>query len=324
MIEAMAALPQDDPSRSAEAPSDDFPSRREVPLVPAGSIAGRALVTVIAIMTFLASLAAGSALLVAGAAHDWQRSVAEEVTIQVRPTDGHDIDAEVKKAVDIAKGTRGIADVEAFSRAEARKLLEPWLGSGLDLNDLPIPQLIVVKLDRAAAPDLGALRRALDTQVTGVSLDDHGLWLARLATMAKTVVLVAVVIVVLVLVAMGLAVGFATRGVMAGNREIVGILHVVGAEDRFIAREFQRHFRRLGLKGGIIGGGSAAAVFLVAGALRAAMATTPGGEQLEAMFGAFSLGFGGYLTIAAIALGIAVATGSVSRTIVFRHLRSLE
>src|SRR5690348_13666549 len=38
--------------------------RREMPLVPAASIAGRALVTVIAIMTFLASLSAGTAILI--------------------------------------------------------------------------------------------------------------------------------------------------------------------------------------------------------------------------------------------------------------------
>ena len=63
---------------------------------------------------------------------------------------------------------------------------------------------------------------------------------------------------------------------------------------------------------------------MLAGAFTAAISTTPGGDQLQAMFGAFSLGFGGYLAIASIAGGIAIATGSMSRAIVFRHLRSLE
>ena len=40
---------------------------------------------------------------------------------------------------------------------------------------------------------------------------------------------------------------------MAGNREIIEVLHFVGASDAFIAREFQSHFRRLGLRGAIIG-----------------------------------------------------------------------
>ncbi len=310
------------PAESAEA---EFPSKREVPLVPVSSIAGRALVTVIAIMTFLASLAAGSAVLIAGASQDWQQSVSREMTIQVRPVSGRDVDAEVDKAVDIARHTPGIGHVSTFAKEDAQKLLEPWLGTGLDLHDLPIPRLIVLQLEpRAAMPDLAALRKSLEDHVAGASLDDHQVWLERLATMAHTVVGVAVLIFGLVLTAMGLAVGFATRGVMAGNREIVSVLHFVGAEDGYIAREFQRHFRRLGLKGGLVGGGCAALAFLLAGAITAAMAATPGGDQLQALFGAFGLGVTGYLAIAMIACGIAIATGSMSRYIVFRHLRGLQ
>ncbi len=301
-----------------------FAPRRDVPLVPAASIAGRALVTVIAIMTFLASIAAGGALLIASASEDWQRSVAREVTIQVRPVTGRDLDAEVAKAAELARQARGIREVSALGKEEAQKMLEPWLGSGLDLSDLPIPRLIVVKLGPGAAPDLSALRRQLEDAVAGVSLDDHQLWLSRLATMANTLVAAGALIFLLVLGAMALAVGFATRGVMAGNREIVSILHFVGAEDGFIAGEFQRHFRRLGLKGGLVGGGAAALAFLVGGIASSAFAATPGGEELQALFGAFGLGAPGYVAILAISVGVALATGAVSRAIVFRHLRRIE
>ena len=106
-----------------------------------------------------------------------------------------------------------------------------------------------------------------------------------------------------------LAVAFATRGAMAGNHEIIGVLHFVGAEDRFIAREFQRHFLRLGLRGGAIGGGCAILLFLAAGAVRLYLRSTPGGDQLEALFGSFSLGLRGYAAIVAITLSIAIATG---------------
>ncbi len=320
----MTALPIKPRSTAGDPPAAAFPQKRGVPLVPAASIAGRALVTVIAIMTFLASLAAGGALLIAGASEDWQRSVAREVTIQVRPVNGKDIDAEVSKAADLARRTPGIAEVDPYSKEDAQKLLEPWLGTGLDLNDLPIPRLIVVKLGTGAPADLQALRKSLGDAVAGVSLDDHQLWQARLAAMARTVVGGGVVIFLLVLTAMVLAVGFATRGVMAGNREIVSVLHFVGAKDSFIAREFERHFRRLGLKGGLIGGGGAALAFLIGGAVTATLASTPGGDELQALFGAFGLGPRGYLAILAIAGGVAFATGAVSRAIVFRHLRSLE
>jgi cell division transport system permease protein len=328
MASVKAPASTDDAGKTIQPPGRSTPGelalRKDMPLVPISSIAGRALVTVIAIMTFLGSLTAGSAILIAGASQDWRQSVAREMTIQVRPMAGHDIDAEVAKAAAIARQTSGVAEADVFDKSEAQRLLEPWLGKGLDLADLPIPRLIVLKLHDGAEPDLAAFRKNLTDQVSGVSLDDHHLWLARLATMANTVVAVAVVIFLLVLAAMGLAVAFATRGAMSGNQEIVGILHFVGAEDRFIAREFQRHFLRLGLKGGLIGGACASLVFIAAGFLQSWMAATPGGDQLEALFGAFSLGIKGYLAIAAIAVGIAVATGITSRTIVFHHLQALE
>ena len=301
--------------------------RREVPLVPAASIAGRALVTVIAIMTFLASLAAGAAVLVEGTSRDWQDTVSREATIQIRPVPGRDIDADVAKAADLARAAPGIAAVDPFDKQRAEKLLEPWLGSAvgadLDLGDLPIPRLIVVRLVSGGPFDGAALTASLAAALPNASLDDHRAWRGRLATMTDTLAGLAALVFVLVLTALGLAVTFATRGVMAGNREIIGVLHFVGAEDRFIAREFQRHFLRLGLQGAGMGGGLACLAFLLGNLLTARLAGGSGTDEVEALFGTFALGPRGYGAIVIIAFGTALATGWMSRFIVFRHLRGL-
>jgi cell division transport system permease protein len=319
-----APLQQDGTAgRPAKLSESRQPLRREVPLVPAESIAGRALVTVIAIMTFLASLTAGAAMLISDAAQDWRHSVAREMTIQVRPIVGRDLEAETAKAVEIARNIRGISAVRAFSKAQSEELLQPWLGSGLDLSELPVPRLIVVKLDPEIGLDTAALRKALDSKVVGASVDDHRLWLERLAVMSKTVVVVAAMIFFLVLIAMVLAVGFATRGAMAGNREIIEVLHFVGAADSYISRQFQRHFFRLGLRGGLLGGGTAIFLFFLSGSLSLWLRGTAGGGQIEVLFGAFALSAQGYLGIALIAGAIAFLTGFVSRMIVFRHLQQL-
>jgi cell division transport system permease protein len=303
--------------------SDAAPLRREMSLVPAASIAGRALVTVIAIMTFLASLAAGTAILVTEASRGWQSTVTQEATIQVRPVAGRDLDAETRKAADIAAKTPGVADVRTFSAAESARLLEPWLGNGLDLGELPVPRMIVVK-KKDASFDGQALRKALAAGIPSAAFDDHSQWLSRLTVMTRTVVGASIVLFGLVLTAMLLAVAFATRGAMAGNREIIAVLHFVGAEDRFIAREFQRQFLRLGLRGGLIGAGTAALTFLVLGWATPFWTATASGDQIDALFAGFSLGLPGYFAIAAICIGIALLTGLISRTIVFRHLRELS
>lgn len=305
------------------APADTRPLKRDMPLVPADTIAGRALVTVIAIMTFLAALAAGFAMLTAGAARDWQSDVSREMTIQVRPIEGRDLEAATQQAAAIAKAMPGVAGVDAYSKAESEKLLQPWLGAGLDLADLPVPRLVVVKLDPAVRLDTVALRLALEDKVPGASLDDHGVWLARLATMAKATVAIGIVVFGLVLAAMLLAVAFATRGAMAGAKEIIEVLHFVGAADGFISRQFQTHFLRLGMRGAAIGGGVAILFFFIVARALATWRTSAGGEQVEALFGTFSLGLGGYSAILVIAAAIALLTGIVSRVIVYRHLRAM-
>lgn len=298
--------------------------KRDMPLVPAASIAGRALVTVVAIMTFLAALTAGVAILIADASSDWQGDVSHEMTIQVRPTPGRDLEADTAAAAGLARQAAGVAAVAPYSKGESEKLLQPWLGAGLDLSDLPVPRLVVVKLDPGKSVDVAALRQALEARAPGSTLDDHRLWLARLASMAHATVAVGVVIFALVLLAMMLAVAFATLGAMAGNREIIEVLHFVGAADSFISRQFQRHFFRLGLRGGAIGGGIAILFFFATGHLTGWWRATAGGEQIEALFGTFSLHAKGYAAILVIAAAIAVITGFVSRIIVFRHLRRLS
>ena len=320
---AAGAVERGTPGAPAAAAAGDAlrPLKRDMPLVPADTIAGRALVTVIAIMTFLAALTAGVALLVAGAANDWQADVGREMTIQVRPTPGGDLDALSGQAVAIAKATPGVASVDPYSKAEGEKLLQPWLGG--DLGDLPVPRLVVVKLDPGHALDVPALRLALAERVPGAILDDHGVWLGRFASMAHATVGVGVLVFALVLSAMLLAVAFATRGAMAGAREIIEVLHFVGAADGFISRQFQTHFLRLGLRGGVIGGGAATLFFLGVGRALGHWRTSAGGEQIEAMFGSFGLGLGGYVAIGAITVAVALLTGFVSRAIVYKHLRRM-
>jgi cell division transport system permease protein len=293
-------------------------------LIPGDSVAGRALIVVIAIMTFLACLTAGAALLVADASQAWRSDVLREATIQVKPRAGDDVDGLVAKAAAIAGKAPEVESTHALSRAESEKLLEPWLGAGLDLSQLPVPRLILLRLRGQRGDDLTALRKALASAIPQADLDDHRIWAARLGAMANAIVILAAALFALMIVAMGTAIGFATRGAMAGNREIVEVLHLVGASDAFIAREFQTHFRRLGLRGATIGDLAAIAFFAIASLLSFWSAHSPGGAEMAAMFGSFALSFSGYLALVLVCAAVTLLTGFLSREIVMRHLRSLS
>lgn len=297
--------------------------RRDQPLVPVDSAAGRALVAVIAILTFLASLSAGAALLTARASEQWRGAVANEMTIQVRPDSRRNIEADVARAVEMAQSVASIGDVRAMPKAESDKLLEPWLGAGLDLVELPVPRLIVLRLKGAAGPELAAFKDNLRREVPTAILDDHRLWLRRLSTMANTIILAGVATVLLVLTAAALAVAFATRGAMAGSRDSVEVLHLVGADDAFIAREFQSRFVRLGLKGGGAGGLAALVAIAILGWFTSRWSAAPESEQLQALFGAFEIGWSGYAVVLLVAVIVAAIAGLVSRVTVRHYLGGL-
>ena len=293
-------------------------------LVPRNSISGRALVAVVAIMTFLASITTGAVILIGTSASDWQAAVAREVTIQVIPRPERDTDALVAQAAALARNFPGIGEVLPYSKAQSSKLLEPWLGGGLTLEELPIPRLIVVKIAPGAAPDISALRRALTEQVPGAVLDDHRGWIERMRAMAGTAVAGGIAILILVVAATMLSVTFATRGAMATNKPVIEVLHFVGAKNGFIAGHFQRHFLMLGLQGGALGGGVAVLLFAIAGALTRGFAGTPAGEQTAALFGTFSIGIGGYLAVLVQIVLIAVVTALTSRHTVNRTLEAID
>ncbi|HET9716104.1 MAG TPA: ABC transporter permease [Pseudolabrys sp.] len=298
--------------------------RFETPLVPRNSISGRALVAVVAIMTFLVSLTTGAAVLVMKSAGEWESDIAREVTIQVIPAAGRDLEGSVSKAASVARNIPGIVEVRPYSSEQSAKLLEPWLGTGLSLSELPVPRLIVLKLAGDASPDLAQLRRVLAEQVPGATLDDHRGWIDRMRAMASTAVAAGICILVLMFAATILSVTFATRGAMASNRPVIEVLHFVGAKNVFIARHFQNHFLILGLQGGIIGGAAAIILFAFAGALTTWLSGTAPGDQTAALFGSFSLGIAGYIAVLLQVVLVAAATAITSRQTVNSTLESID
>ena len=299
-------------------------ARNMSPIVPRASISGRALVAVVAIMTFLASITTGAVLLVSASAAEWQSEVASEITVQVRPAAGRDLDRDTAAAAEAMRAQPGVVQVRPFSKDESAKLLEPWLGTGLSIEQLPVPRVIVARMQPGATLDLVALRSRVTQVAPSASVDDHRAWIERMRSMTGATVFAGIGILALVIVATIISVSFATRGAMAANRPIVEVLHFVGAGDSFIANRFLRHFLRLGLEGGLIGGCAAMLGFGFSESIAGWFSGTPVGDQFVALLGTFSLPASGYLVLALQALFIAAITAWASRRTLFATLNDID
>jgi len=235
--------------------------RRQSAVIPRSQPAMRTLMIAISVMCYLASLAIGGLILINRAVDSWTTDMAREVTVQVRPLEGHDLEAQLARAADIIGRFDGITEVRVLGREAAAKLLEPWLGQGPLIDDLPVPRLITVGVDRRNPPDLDRLAAALEAEVAGVSLDTHRHWQRELTRLASAMQWLGLTILLLVLCSAVTLVVQVTRTALEANREAVEVLYLVGARDRFIAGAVERRFLRAGLTGSIAGTALGVATF---------------------------------------------------------------
>ena len=229
------------------------PPHRPEPIIPPRAAPLRTLTIAMTVMCYLACLAAGALILIDRSVDSWTGDLAREITVQIREVEGRKIEDEVKRAMGVLEGTNGVRSFTLLNEEAGRKLLEPWLGDAGDLADLPIPRLIAVTVAPDASPDFAALEKKLAEEVAGASLDTHRHWQGELTRMAHVLTTLAYAILFLICICAVAMVVFATRAALEANREIVAVLHLVGARDRFIARQVWRRFLKTGFTAGVVG-----------------------------------------------------------------------
>jgi cell division transport system permease protein len=322
---ARAATTLEEPPRDMFAPSRDADRGRKMkttaPVVPPGSVTGRSLTLVVAIMCFLACLTAGAVWMIKESADAWLKDIASEVTVQVEPKEKTDIEKSVAEVVTFLEKQPGIQSAKPLNLAASAELLEPWLGSSDALKSLPVPRLIAIEIDRVEPPDLTEINTVLTRDFKGVTLDDHRRWQQQIRAVTGSFALGGLAILALVAAATMAIIVSATKSAMASNREIVEVLHFVGATDKFISREFEKHFLRLGIKAGIVGAVLAMLVFL---GMPAIMVLLGGGAvsavEMQRLIGTGSLDPAGYVLLGLVVVIIAALCMVTSRIGVYRIL----
>ena len=329
-VDARTERPASDDSFDPELRADSAPQRRGrtragngSAVVPASSVTSRSLTLVVAIMCFLACLTAGCVYMVNQSASAWLRDIASEVTVQIEPRERGDIEKSVRDAAAFLAKQPGIRMVKPLTHDESAALVEPWLGKSDALKALPIPRMIAIEIDQSAAPDLDALGARIRAELPGATLDDHRHWQQQIRTVTRSLALGGLGILMLVGAATTAIIVSATRSSMLSNREIVEVLHLVGATDRYIAREFERHFLRLGVRAGLVGAGFAMMVFLL---MPMGMELLGGNvvtmAEMRRLFGAGVLDLPGYGVLVVVVVVIAALCMLTSRFGVYSILET--
>lgn len=238
---------------------------RPAPFLPERETRDGTLVFVVAVLCFLACVTALGVIAADRAARGWANQLTEEATVIVRPRPGETPDSAAARAAEVLAAVNGVTEVRALEPQKAYELVRPWLGDVADVEDLPVPRLVAVGLERRMPASAKALEAALKAQNVDAIVDDHSLWLSDVRRAAGIARGMGAVVFLLIAGAAAAVVAFATRAGLAAQRDVVEVLHLSGAEDSFIARLFQLRFARVAAVAGLIGAGGA---ILAGGILR--------------------------------------------------------
>lgn len=232
-----------------------FFQRSDVPLERDAS--GRFLPWLVAFMVYLAALSLVSVMVAHKITARWDQGLSGRLTVQVPPPDPvisrADMEAYVSAVYESLIDTPGIAHAEVLPDEQIKALLEPWLGAEVIDDSLPLPALIAVSTESGTPLDLGALAVRLERIAPGATIDDHQQWLGNVLDLAETIETIAAMVVFAVSFCAVITVIFVTRTGLAIHRQVIDLLHLIGAQDSYIARQFQGHALRLGFVGGALG-----------------------------------------------------------------------
>ena len=233
---------------------------RPAPFLPERESRDAALIFVVAVLCFLACLTAMGVIAGDRAARGWTNQLTGEATVIVRPRGGETPDAAAARGAEALAGVTGVTEARALEPAKAYDLIRPWLGDVGDLADLPVPRLVAVSLDPKRPATAAALRQGLKAQDVDATVDDHSVWIKDIRRAGGVVRWLGTGVFALIATAAAAVVAFATRARLAARRDVVEVLHLAGAEDRYIARLFQVRFARLAGVAGLIGAAGAGLV----------------------------------------------------------------
>jgi cell division transport system permease protein len=285
------------------------------------ALSDRMVPLLVAAMAFLAALALAGWFGTAALSQHWQQGAGASLTVQVPQASdpsAHPDQTRLAAVLALLTGTPGVASAHALSDQELADLLKPWLGQGAERLAVPIPSVIAVRLTDAAI-DLAPLAQRLNEVAPGTLVEDHGVWIRRLAVLARSLQACAGLALLLVAGVAAAVIAVATRAGLSTRREAIEIVHGLGATDRYIAGRFAARATLLAAAGAAGGAVVALPILLALARLAAPFAggtDIAGGNTLADALGGLPPALWlalPCLPLGAAAIGYVTAHGAVRR-----------
>lgn len=214
----------------------------------------------ISIAVFLFAVTLSGVLAINTMLQNWNESILGSLTVQIMPATNVNSEkalaetlAHQDKAVEFLKNIEEIEKVTPLKDNQLEKLIQPWLGDGVNIKDLPMPRIIDVKIKKGAEVDFIDLAAKLAQATPMASIDNHKLWLNKLIKFADGLKMLALSVLALVIMITSGAIFYTTQTSLGLHRYTIEILHQMGAKDTYVAQQYAKRTAILGLEGALIG-----------------------------------------------------------------------
>ena len=210
---------------------------------------------IVAVSVFLFAITLSGVLGINSMFENSKKQVQSNFTVQMLPLPNYeDTKADLQKVVAFLENYPNVTQVSVLSDGELRALLEPWLGNNVDVELLPIPKLLDVQINNQQNKfDYKELVVRLSEVSAQASINDHSLWLARLLKFINSLKMLAVTVLMLVAGGCVAAIVYAAKTSLNIHREIISILHIMGATDEYIALNYVKQITQISASAGVIG-----------------------------------------------------------------------
>lgn len=218
------------------------------------------LILLIGLMTFLAVLMTASSFALTALSGRWSSGLEDKFTIEIPAEDASgnilektEIQENINNIVTVLSHYPAVSNAEILSENDIIDLISPWLGDDAALDNLPLPGLISVQMKPGNEDHIDILRGKIKIAVPHARIDTHETWLNDVLRFTKTLRFAAMLLSFFVGLTVIMAIAGAIRSRMAEYHAEIELLHLMGASDRYISRQLQRHTLIIAIKGGCLG-----------------------------------------------------------------------
>ena len=191
---------------------------------------------------------------------NWEKDILGSITIQVSPIedeskkiDTDKTEEQLNKVLQYVENVDGVKSVHILDNKTVEKLMTPWLGNRVDVSSLPIPRLLDVQLEDNVEINYDEMTQGLHKVTSNATIDNHRLWLNRLLKFAGSLKTLALCVLLMVAGICAFSVYYSARTSLGINLSSIEILHIVGARDDYIAKQYAKSYAKIGFFSGVIG-----------------------------------------------------------------------